>query len=273
MAGMKPYPLTSDHIAFYREHGYVQLDAVLTAEELDHARKAMDAVLAAREKHMHYAEKDDYGRIFLQMVNLWRVDPGIKQYTLNPRIAEIARRLLGCDKIRLWHDHALVKMPGDSRATPWHQDLPYWPMNEDGTSLSCWMALDDVDETNGCMSFVPGSHKLGRLEPISLTDPQDIFSLPEAAGVALAQARPMVMKAGSCTFHDGRTFHYAGANNSGRPRRAMVTIYMADGTTYSGKRHIVTDPLELAVGDPLEGELFPVLADGTAEQEGDLLGI
>lgn len=254
---MNEYPLSDEQVRFYRDNGYIQLHDVLTPEELADIRGAMDALIEA-QKQRHQQDKSDYSRIFLQMVNLWRVDEGIRRFTLNRKLGEIARKLAGADRMRLWHDHALVKMPGDSRVTPWHQDLVYWPMNEDG-ALSCWMALDDVDENNGCMQFVPGSHRLGRLEPIILGNPQDIFALPGAEGVSMSEARPMPMKAGSCTFHDGRTFHFATANKTDRPRRAMVVIYMADGTTYNGNRHVVTDELGLTVGQPLDGEVFPVV--------------
>jgi phytanoyl-CoA hydroxylase len=258
---MDSYPLSDEQVTFYRENGYVQLHNVLTPEELADARAAMDALIASKE-HKEHAADPNYARIFVQMVNLWRVDEGIRRLTLNRKLGEIARRLAGAPRMRIWHDHALVKMPGDSRMTPWHQDLVYWPMNEDG-ALSCWMALDDVDENNGCMQFVPGSHKLGRLDPINLVNPQDIFALPEAKGVSMEAARPMPMKAGSCTFHDGRTFHFATANRTDRPRRAMVIIYMADGTTYNGNRHCVTDGLGIPVGAPLDGEMFPIVAEST----------
>jgi len=150
-------------------------------------------------------------------------------------------------------------MPEDSRETPWHQDLPYWPMHEAGP-LSCWMALDDVDEHNGCMHFVPGSQKYGRLDPINLGNPQSIFAqTPDLTDeTALKVAVPL--RAGSCTFHNGNTFHYATPNRSARPRRAMIIIYMPDGETFREKPHIVTDGLGLKEGEPITGELFPILA-------------
>jgi ectoine hydroxylase-related dioxygenase (phytanoyl-CoA dioxygenase family) len=69
------------------------------------------------------------------------------------------------------------------------------------------------------------------------------------------------MPAGSCTFHNGLTFHYAGPNTTNRPRRAMITIYMPDGTHFNGADHVVTRDLDLRVGDVLAGERFPVLAE------------
>ncbi|MCC6730466.1 MAG: phytanoyl-CoA dioxygenase family protein [Chthonomonadales bacterium] len=261
---MTTYPLSEEQVRFYQENGYIQLFDVLPPDELARTRSALDDAnrLTLDARHHTSAANPEYERVFVQKVNLWRVHEGMRRYVLNARVAEIARRLAGAERIRLWHDHALVKMPGDSRESPWHQDLPYWPMNESG-ALSCWMALDDVDERNGCMQFVPRSQSWGQLEPIRLVNAQDLFGLvtePETKDFT-----PVVMRmpAGSCTFHHGLTFHYASANSTDRPRRAIITIYMPDGTTYSGKPHVVTDGLGLVPGQAFEGPMFPVLAGET----------
>jgi ectoine hydroxylase-related dioxygenase (phytanoyl-CoA dioxygenase family) len=258
------YPISKEQVHFYEENGYIQLLDVLTPQELEQVRAALDEVMALQLDQQHDLSRGrpDYERIFVQKVNLWQVHPAMRQYVFNPKLAEIARRLARAPRIRLWHDHALVKMPGDSKPSAWHQDLPYWPMQESG-ALSCWMALDDVNEANGCMAFVPGSHKFGRLEPIRLTDPQDLFSLVPAEAQAGRELKGVFqpMPAGSCTFHNGLTFHYAGPNTTDRPRRAMITIYMPDGVHFNGADHVVTQDLDLRVGDVLAGERFPVLAE------------
>lgn len=254
------YPITEEQVAFYQTNGYIQLFDVLSPSELAEVRAALDDANRIALDARHHTSSGEYEKVFVQKVNLWTVHEGMRRYVLNPRIAEIARRLAATPRVRLWHDHALTKMPGDSRESPWHQDLPYWPMNEAG-ALSCWMALDDVDERNGCMQFVPGSHAWGKFEPIRLVDAQDLFGLvpePETKDFT-----PVVMRmpAGSCTFHHGLTFHYASANSTDRPRRAVITIYMPEGVTYSGRPHVVTDGLGLQVGAPIAGDLFPVLAE------------
>ncbi len=144
------YPLTQEQIQFYHDNGYIQLLNVLTPQELEQARAAVQDALGLQldENHDMTRNNPEYRKVFVQKVNLWEVHPGVRQYVLNHKVAEIARQLAGATKVRLWHDHALVKMPGDSKPSPWHQDLPYWPMQEHG-SLSCWMALDDVFEANG----------------------------------------------------------------------------------------------------------------------------
>lgn len=251
---------TQDQIQFYRENGYLPLPDMLTPDELADLRRASEEVLTAeRGGAMKVAATEsDYQRVFIQQVNLWRVHAGIRRFSQHPRLAQVARALVGADAIRLWHDHLLVKMPGDNKPTAWHQDLPYWPHNVN-EQLSCWIALQDVDERNGCMGFVPGSHKLGKLEAINLTNAQDIFSMVPGRQPEEFQPVWVPLKAGSVTFHHGLTFHGAGYNHSDKPRLAFVIIYMPEGTLYTGKSHIVTDGQELAVGQPLKGELFPVL--------------
>jgi len=258
------YPLTQEQIQFYHDNGYIQLLNVLTPQELEQARAAVQDALGLQldENHDMTRNNPEYRKVFVQKVNLWEVHPGVRQYVLNHKVAEIARQLAGATKVRLWHDHALVKMPGDSKPSPWHQDLPYWPMQEHG-SLSCWMALDDVFEANGCMAFVPGTHKLGRMPPINLLDPQDIFAMtpPEQRQGQEQKVVFQPMPAGSCTFHDGLTFHYAGPNTTDKPRRAIITIYMPDDVHYTGQPHVVTKTLDLKEGDVIAGDRFPVLAE------------
>ncbi len=258
---MDEYPLSEKQIESYQHDGYIQLHDVLTAEELRRIRAAVDEVTEAniQRRQAEAGGLRDYDRVFLQMVNLWRVHDTIREYVFSPKLAGIARRLARTPRVRLWHDHALVKLPGDSKPSPWHQDLPYWPMNESG-SLSCWMALDDVSVQNGCMQFIPGSHLWGSLPPINLSNPQDIFQyVPDKEKV---EPKVMAMSAGSCTFHNGLTFHYASSNQTDRPRRAMITIYMPEGITYREQRHIVTDGLGLKPGELIARDLFPVLSEG-----------
>jgi ectoine hydroxylase-related dioxygenase (phytanoyl-CoA dioxygenase family) len=261
MVPEEEFPLTREQIRFYRANGYIQFHKVLSREEVSDLRRILARAVRDRKKkfdpsHLQYNPK--YEKVFTQVVNLWKDYEEIRPFVHSRKLAEIARRLVGARSIRLWHDHALIKPARDGAETKWHQDFPYWPMNEPG-ALSCWIALDDVTQENGCLSFIPGSHLKGRLDPVSLTNRQSIF---RQAGMTKKDIRPvpMEMKAGSCTFHDGNTFHYAGGNTTAKPRRALAIIYFPSGTTYNGGEHLVTDGLGLAVGAPLKGPSFPVLA-------------
>lgn len=258
------YPITGEQIAFYRENGYVQIPEVLSPDELADLRRVISKAVREHRKVIREAgtrEKSDYEKVFLQMVNLWEHFEEIRPFVLSERLAEIARRLAGARSVRLFHDHALIKEPGDSRETPWHQDFPYWPMDKPG-ALSCWLALDNVTAGNGALSFIPGTHRLGRLKPITLGNPEDIFDQIKGKLDEVPEPVLMNMKAGSCTFHDGNTFHYAGANHTRRPRRALAIIYIPQGVNYSCSPHLVTENIGLVDGRPFNKAKFPVLARG-----------
>jgi ectoine hydroxylase-related dioxygenase (phytanoyl-CoA dioxygenase family) len=254
--------LTNDKIAFYQKNGFVQDDDVLSQEELTELRQYADEAMDMEESQSQQPDKDNKGyyRVLNQRFNTWRDHGGMAKFSLNGRFADMANRLTGCRGIRLMHDHLLYKMPGDSKPTPWHQDLPYWPMNEPG-ALSMWLPLDDVNESNGCMMFMPESKNVGKLEAIDLVNPQDIYQFEQSAETTSRQPVVVPMKAGSCTFHDGLTFHYAHSNITDKPRRVLAVIYMIDGTTYNGKPHILCDhAVGLTIGNPIAGPLFPKLA-------------
>jgi ectoine hydroxylase-related dioxygenase (phytanoyl-CoA dioxygenase family) len=253
--------IQKEKIDFYRKNGFVQVDNVLTPDELNELREYLDEAMGADQGMSFQTDKQGgaYYKVLNQRVNTWRDHAGMARYVTHGRFAEMARLLTGASGMRLFHDHALLKMPGDSKPTPWHQDSTYWPMNEDG-AMSIWIALDDVDERNGCMMFVPESRRIGKLNPIDLANPQDIFEYTKGTEHEHTKSIICPMKAGSCTFHDGLTFHYAHANVTNKPRRALAIIYVPDGTTYNGKSHPVTNGQELETGKPIRGSLFPLLA-------------
>lgn len=254
------HQLTKEQISFYRENGFVQVDNVLSPEELEELREYLGEAMNAEGANSLQTDKTGgaYYKVLNQRVNVWRDHGGMAKFSLSPRFGDMAKQLTGADGIRLFHDHALWKMPNDSKPTPWHQDFPYWPMENSG-ALSIWIALDDVDENNGCMMFIPKSQKLKNLKSVDFLEPHDLFE--ETKGEADRNTAVICrMKAGSCTFHDGLTFHYAHANNTDRPRRVLAIIYMPDGTTFSGKNHPMTKDGGLEVGAKLAGGLFPRLA-------------
>ncbi|MDE2706127.1 MAG: phytanoyl-CoA dioxygenase family protein, partial [Gemmatimonadota bacterium] len=169
--------------------------------------------------------------------------------------------LSGCRLVRIYHDHAMIKPPGQtSKETNWHQDAPYWPMDPVG-ALSAWIAVDDVTADNGCLHFVPGSHQYERLEPIKLgVAGESIVGKMKEQGYDVPEPVTMDMQAGGVTFHHGCTFHYAGPNQTAAPRRAFAIIYMPDYTTFTGTHDAAGAADEMEAGGPWDHPLHPILA-------------
>jgi len=166
----------------------------------------------------------------------------------------VAQKLAGV-KLRLWHDHILIKQPRKSTPTEFHQDQPYWPHRESVQPISAWVALCDVPPQRGCMSFIPASHRRTDLAAQNLGDAESLFAL--APDLRWERRVTLPLRAGDCTFHHGRCAHMATPNLTDEPRVAHVIIYIDATTRFSGDEHVVTDPLNLNENDPLDGELFP----------------
>ena len=159
--------------------------------------------------------------------------------------------------MRIWHDQALFKEPHRGAKTPWHQDSPYWPHDDRAHSTTIWLALKDATIDNGCMTFVPGTHT-SEFQAVNLGRPDDLFEFaPQFKGLR-GQVREL--KAGSATFHNGLTFHYAGPNKTAAMREALAVIFMPDGTRYIDAPHMLTDGAGLKVGDVLDGDRHPVVS-------------
>ena len=256
------FPVPEGKVTFYRENGYVQFDNVLNQEELDLVRAGLEKARAERKGIARdLAGKGEKEKI-LQMLNLWEHHDEIKQYVFGGRIAGIAKKLTGSSEIHLYHDQALVKEPGPSAPSPWHQDQPYWPSREGGM-LSCWMALDPVTIDRGCMQFIPGSHKWGELPPISFTgDGPELQDYLTEEQKALWNPVPVELSPGSCTFHHGLTYHFAGPNTTDMTRRAFIMIMIPDGITYAAEDKMdnpFSDSITSQKGEPLRGNRFPRL--------------
>lgn len=253
------YPLTREQIESYRKNGFVQLPEVITGNELKRMRDAVSAAVEAemRGDRRSFHEKSSYEQIFIQKINVWERHPELAEFSLSRRFGNIAARLSGY-RMRIFTDHALFKEARTGAKTPWHQDSHYWPHQQKGQQLSLWLALSDATTQSGCMSFLPGTQVHHDIPPVDLQNPNvsKFFRAPEPRTRAVC----CPLKAGSCTFHNGLTFHYAGPNRSDEMRKAFAIIYMPDGTAYSGRAHRL-DLKRFAVGDPFSGEVFPIVSD------------
>ena len=248
-----PENLSEAKIQAYREHGFVHIPGVISKQEAAEFRVAAHDVVDRMQTRANYARD-----VFTQLVNVWREDEQMKRLTLHANVGAIAERLAGVP-LRLWHDHILMKKPHNNVATEFHQDQPYWPHANAGHQLSAWIALVDVPVERGCMTFIPGSFKLTGLRPQDLLNETDLFDL--CPDLIWEPRVTIPLRAGDCTFHHSLCAHMATPNLTDEARMAHVVIYMDATTTYVKQRHVVTDPLELQGGEPLEGELFPAVAE------------
>jgi hypothetical protein len=218
-----PLRLTDAQVASFRRDGFLRIDALTDDAEVADLLVLYDELF---HRDGGFAAGDrielnaDVARAPLpQIVNPERYAPRLIQGQAYRNAGEIARQLLGSDCASTGN-HAIVKPARIGGATPWHQDEAYWDPRYAHRAVSIWLALQPATLENGCMSFIPGSHRWPVL-------PHELLSA-DSHGLRLSETTPDAaqticeLPAAGATVHDGRTLHSAGPNLSARPRRALV---------------------------------------------------
>ncbi|WP_018631146.1 phytanoyl-CoA dioxygenase family protein [Niabella aurantiaca] len=219
--------LTESDVLFYRGNGFIVIEDFLFEEELGEWREAVTKRNGIKipgqnvQVGMDDGINEDteyFSKVFDRLINLWQTSGKVKEIMLDERIGKMAATLAGADEIRIWHDQALFKNPW-ANPTSWHLDTPFWSFS-DRNALSIWVALDDATLENGCLYFIPGSHRKTTFENKGIGENMGgIFDVyPRFKN---KRSVPSKIKAGSCSFHNGFTIHGAGTNMTNGYRRAM----------------------------------------------------
>lgn len=269
--------LNAEQIAAFRDQGFLVIEGFLDQDELAQWRAITDEAVAQRlnapppsDGSWNLTNQGDpenyYARVFTQCIKLADTHAGMRGLMHDERLGRMAAALSGASGIRIWHDQALIKPPFGN-PTGWHLDNPYWSFYSP-MSLSIWVALDDATLGNGCMWYLPGTHKAERYENVAIgQNLADLFRhYPEWMEISPVSCP---CPAGSAVFHSGLVAHGAGANMTNRPRRAMTCAYMPDGAVFNGEKNVLPDAYfaSLAKGDVLDDDaIVPLIYSSEKKQ-------
>jgi Phytanoyl-CoA dioxygenase (PhyH) len=153
-------------------------------------------------------------------------------FARTPALLDLVAGVLGPDII-LWGAHVFCKPAGDGLEIPWHQDGQYWPIRPLAT-CTVWVALDDSTPENGCMRFIPGSHRTRTLYHHRLAERPDLAlnQVVREDQFDEATARDVVLEAGQLSMHDVYLIHGSRANRSARRRAGFAIRYMPGTSLY-----------------------------------------
>ena len=153
-----------------------------------------------------------------------RYDAVFDAFVRSPKIVDIVADLMG-PNIKLYYDQVFAKPPY-ARANRYHQDSVFWSFFASNFQITCQLLLDDATVENGCVRFIPGSHKFGLVNwdhlPYMLTE--DVLALEE----------PVPLAAGDATFHHSLALHCSGPNTTPHRRRGWSIHYVSAETRYIG---------------------------------------
>ena len=218
-----PARLTDVQVTSFRRDGFLRIDALTDDAELDVLLGLYDEMFC-REGGFDEGDRIDLvpgaGRARLpQIVNPERYAPRLVEGIAYRNARAVAQQLLGPGCVPTGN-HAILKPAEIGGETPWHQDEAYWDPRFSHRAVSLWLALQPATVENGCMRFIPGSHR-GPVLPHALISAEShglrARDMPPDLREAICE-----LPAGGATLHDGRTLHAAGPNISGQPRRALV---------------------------------------------------
>ena len=259
-------PFDETTIETFAAEGVVLLPGLL-AERVDALREAVARNMADPGPFERtYAPEDGSAPFFQDFCNWSRID-GYRDAVLNSAMAECAAALMKSKTARIFHDHVLVKEPGNSMPTPWHQDQPYY-LVDGRQSVSFWVPLDPVPRQIA-LEFVAGSHRWGkdfrpeRFNGQSLYDGDDSERVPDmAARRDEFDVRAWEMQPGDAVAFNFRTLHGAPANTTTNRRRAVSFRWVGDDARFARRQGRTSPPFPDLVfedGAPFEGPQFPAV--------------
>jgi len=235
---------------------------------LDPLRIGVDKLIqnpSVRERS--YVPNDGSSPFFQDLVN-WNRIPEFRDFVFKSRLGYYAAKLMKSNKSRLFHDHVLVKEPGSSIVTPWHQDKPYYCV-DGNQSVSFWIALDDISK-EGCLECIAGSHLSNILHKPKRFNGNDLYENDNSKEVPDINSNrkdykilSWDIKAGDAVAFDFRTLHGASENiNKINRRRVFSARIVGDDAFFVDKQGKGSPPFEsikLKTGDKLTGREFPVI--------------
>ena len=272
-AGWNQYRLSREQIEFFDENGYLAGIRALNHKQIETLRAELAQLIDPNHPghelfyEFHSNESTDASTVLFHALGAWRIAPGFHDLLWNPAFLVPAAQLLD-GAVRFWHDQLFCKPAHYGGVVAWHQDYSYWTRTQPMAHLSCWIGLDDSTRENGCVHYVPGSHRWNLLPVTGLAnDMQAIENVLTAEQKVQFKPIPIELKAGECSFHHPLMVHGSHENLSGRPRRGAVINVFRDGVCSASNDPLLAGVPPIPAGSKVAGQFFPLLFDPAHDRQ------
>jgi ectoine hydroxylase-related dioxygenase (phytanoyl-CoA dioxygenase family) len=168
-----------------------------------------------------------------QINQLHVIYPFVNRMIRNPSLLDAVESILG-PNLMVWGVSVFMKPPQSEGFISWHQDLTYWGLNND-QEVAAWIALSPVTRANGCMRFIPESHKLGQIDHRDTVNDSNILTRGQHADIDIDESRAIdvELEPGEASLHHGHLLHCSAANQTDQPRIGMVVNYISTSVRQS----------------------------------------
>ncbi|HUQ39970.1 MAG TPA: phytanoyl-CoA dioxygenase family protein [Acidimicrobiales bacterium] len=226
--------LTATDTDQFRDQGWFVVENLFSTDECARIIERIETIAF----ELQLGQADDGPLSYRPMMTL--NDPELQAAAADRRWADVVLPLLG-DSARLYWEQAVAKPPQARTELPWHQDNGYAPTIPE-EYVTCWLALDDADEENGCIWVQPGSHRQGTLQHHGTDGPFRAGYDGEDAGI------PVPVAAGSVLVFSSLVMHRSGPNVTDRHRRAWIIQYCPADAIHANTKELLDDRLLVAEG-------------------------
>ncbi len=257
--------ISDEQIEHFENHGFVAGIKLLGTEQIAALRGGIEGLIKSEASDPRFYEfnrneSTDSSKVLFHMLGGWRVSEAFHDLVFYMPIAEAAVKLLG-GPVRFWHDQIFVKPAHDGGVVAWHQDYSYWTRTKPLAHLTCWIALDDSTVENGCVHYVPGSHKWNLLPKTGLADDMtSVFKHLDEDQQADFHPVPAELKAGEASFHHAMILHGSYENRSGKQRRGAVINMFRDGVVSDSDEPLLKGIPVIRKGEKITGRFFPLIS-------------
>lgn len=260
------HPLvTPDQIETYRQDGVVLIKG-LFKDHVETLRRGVEHNMAQPGPYAAENLKEGEGGRFFDDYCNWNRIPEFETVIRKSPAGAVAADLMGADQVQVFHDHVLVKEPGTSKPTPWHQDGPYYFV-EGTQTVSFWSPLDPV--TDASLRCVAGSHRWPKeVVPTRWLSETDFFPDegqympvpdPDSEGMRVVE---FAMEPGDAVAFHFRVLHGARGNQTATRRRAFSLRMVGDDARYVQRPGPTSPPFpghDMVPGQRLRQDWFPVV--------------
>ncbi|WP_444947898.1 phytanoyl-CoA dioxygenase family protein [Micromonospora ureilytica] len=247
--------LTDDMIAEYHAQGFLKVPQVLTPDEVTRFREASEQLIAREGAQVWGSSENELQVHYVD--HAWLKDDTLRELVLHPVLTNLAKRLAR-SPLRVYGSDVLTKPPHRTLPTIIHDDEAGLPLSGLSNTLTAWVALVDVPVERGCLTYLPGSHlRPDANRQLHMATFADYRPLEELWPDFPWEPRVTVpLRSGDVSFHNYRTIHLAGTNDTDIARMGHGVVYMDDGAAY---RPAVEDGhlAHLSPGSVLEGDRWP----------------
>ena len=257
--------LSEEHIKSFQDDGVVLIKG-LFADYVELIQTGIDYNIQNPGRYAAENIKDGEGGRFFDDYCNWNRISQFQEVIKNSKVAEVAAGLMKSKTVQVFHDHVLVKEPGTSKPTPWHQDSPYYFV-EGSQTVSFWSPVDAV--TDATLRCVAGSHKWSKpVLPTRWLNEDKFYKDtvkympvpdPDAEGMKVLE---WDMDPGDAVAFHYRILHGARGNETKKRRRAFSLRLVGDDARYVERSGPTSPPFpghNMKPGDRLREDWFPII--------------